>query len=197
MATRKQIEANRTNAQLSTGPKTEEGKQRSAHNAVKHGMHASDFCLNHEDQESYRNFHSQLLYDWDPKSGAELILIEQLLRAHFLSRRYASYLQDLHLGDVRGGTSVLATYPVMQKLINQVDRTVQRCITQLREIQQDRAKAANAIDNTKHVSTTKVVPTHGRHEEEPLLNLPDPPDLNDLNDFGFVPPTTTSFPTTP
>ena len=173
MATKKQIESNRKNAQQSTGPKTEEGKQRSAHNAVKHGMHASDFCLNHEDQESYRNFHSQLLYDWDPKSGAELILIEQLLRAHFLSRRYASYLQDLHLGDVRGGTSVLATYPVIQKLINQVDRTVQRCITQLREIQQDRAK---------------VAPTHGRHEEEPLLNLPDPPDLNELDNFGFVPP---------
>src|SRR5258708_6677012 len=35
------IQANRRNAQRSTGPKTEEGKQRSSPNALKHGLCAS------------------------------------------------------------------------------------------------------------------------------------------------------------
>ena len=40
MATEKQIEANRRNAALSTGPKTEAGKARSRTNAVSHGLAA-------------------------------------------------------------------------------------------------------------------------------------------------------------
>jgi hypothetical protein len=38
MATEKQIEANRRNAQKSTGPRTEEGKSKSRRNAFKHGL---------------------------------------------------------------------------------------------------------------------------------------------------------------
>ncbi|MGB2610780.1 MAG: hypothetical protein WBC80_17530, partial [Isosphaeraceae bacterium] len=40
MATAAQIEANRRNAQRSTGPKTDEGKDRVRRNAFKHGMTA-------------------------------------------------------------------------------------------------------------------------------------------------------------
>ena len=40
MATAAQIEANRRNAQKSTGPKTDEGKARVRRNAFKHGMTA-------------------------------------------------------------------------------------------------------------------------------------------------------------
>src|SRR5208337_3510664 len=40
VATAAQIEANRRNAQRSTGPKTDEGKARVRRNALKHGMAA-------------------------------------------------------------------------------------------------------------------------------------------------------------
>jgi hypothetical protein len=38
MTSRRQIEANRRNADKSTGPKTEPGKQRSSRNAFRHGL---------------------------------------------------------------------------------------------------------------------------------------------------------------
>src|SRR5262249_18803484 len=40
MTSFRQIEANRRNAISSTGPKTEDGKRRSRHNAVRHGLTA-------------------------------------------------------------------------------------------------------------------------------------------------------------
>lgn len=45
MATEKQIEANRKNAQLSTGPRTPEGKSNVSMNALKHGLRAEEFQL--------------------------------------------------------------------------------------------------------------------------------------------------------
>lgn len=40
-----QLQANRQNAMRSTGPITEAGKQRSAQNALKHGIHASSTAI--------------------------------------------------------------------------------------------------------------------------------------------------------
>ncbi|MEZ5400579.1 MAG: hypothetical protein R2729_12985 [Bryobacteraceae bacterium] len=42
MATERQIAANRRNAQLSTGPRTESGKAKSARNSLRHGLYATD-----------------------------------------------------------------------------------------------------------------------------------------------------------
>ena len=44
---KKKIEANRRNARLSTGPRTEAGKDRSRNNAIKHGIFSSRMLKNH------------------------------------------------------------------------------------------------------------------------------------------------------
>lgn len=53
MATEKQIEANRQNAQKSTGPATDEGKQRSRGNALKHGLAGAGVVMEREDDEGF------------------------------------------------------------------------------------------------------------------------------------------------
>ena len=52
MASEKQIEANRRNAQKSTGPTTDEGKQQSRRNALKHGMAGAGIVLPEEAAEA-------------------------------------------------------------------------------------------------------------------------------------------------
>ena len=52
MSTEKQREANRRNAQFSSGPKTPEGKAASARNAFKHGFCADDATLHHDPETS-------------------------------------------------------------------------------------------------------------------------------------------------
>ena len=44
----KQIDANRRNAQQSTGPKTKEGKAKSAMNSIKYGIYSDKFLIKGE-----------------------------------------------------------------------------------------------------------------------------------------------------
>jgi hypothetical protein len=56
MTSFRQIAANRRNARKSTGPITEEGKQRSRCNAVRHGLTAETVIGALEDAEDYKAF---------------------------------------------------------------------------------------------------------------------------------------------
>ena len=170
MITNRKLESNRENAKKSTGPKTPEGKRISALNAMKHGLHSSEFRIDTETEESYNNYRYQLLLDHQPESAIELILVEQLLHAFLLSRRMVAYLPDIHAGASHGGPAKVIAYPAIMKVIYQLNRTIAKSIEQLQQIQAEKAKNAAESD-----------------QEEPLLNLPDLPDLHDLAENGFVP----------
>ena len=82
MATAAQIEANRRNAQKSSGPKTEKGKARVRCNALKHGMTARTTMpgLTHEDPDQLREKMLRLINDLQPSNEAELDQVRQAAR---------------------------------------------------------------------------------------------------------------------
>jgi hypothetical protein len=89
MPTPKQIAANQANAQKSTGPQTEAGKQRSALNACRHGLTGHVTVLPNEDREAYEAFAKQILPDLDVDGALERSLADlyvgtlwKLQRAH-------------------------------------------------------------------------------------------------------------------
>ncbi len=53
MATEAQTNANRTNSQKSTGPKTAEGKAAVSQNAFKHGLFVDKAVVKDESQDEY------------------------------------------------------------------------------------------------------------------------------------------------
>ena len=61
MSSAAQIEANRANAQFSTGPRTTEGKAASASNSTKLGLYAKQaVLLNETDQAEYAALEAKL-----------------------------------------------------------------------------------------------------------------------------------------
>ena len=87
MTSFRQIEANRRNARKSTGPITEEGKQRSRCNAVRHGLAAETVISALEDAEDYKAFEAAIIADYDARSAVERELVLRLASALWRLRR--------------------------------------------------------------------------------------------------------------
>ena len=87
MSTLPQIEANRRNARLSTGPVTEEGKRRSRQNAVRHGLTAETVITTLEDAEDYAAFEMAVTADYDAESAVERELVLRLASLLWRLRR--------------------------------------------------------------------------------------------------------------
>ena len=78
MSTQKQINANRKNAQKSTGPKTDEGKAAVSQNAVKHGIFAQS-VIKGENEADYEAFHDKMVAEIKPVGPTEILLAERIV----------------------------------------------------------------------------------------------------------------------
>ena len=87
MTSFKQFEANRRNARKSTGPTTEDGKQRSRCNAVRHGLTAETVIGALEDAEDYKAFEAAIIADYDAQSAVERELVLRLASLLWRLRR--------------------------------------------------------------------------------------------------------------
>jgi hypothetical protein len=87
MSSFRQIEANRRNARLSTGPVTEEGKRKSRQNALRHGLTAETVIDALEDAEDYAAFEMAITADYDAQSAVERELVLRLASLLWRLRR--------------------------------------------------------------------------------------------------------------
>ena len=87
MTSLRQIDANRRNARLSTGPVTEEGKKRSRRNAVRHGLTAETAIDALEDAEDYAAFEMAITADYEAQSAVERELVLRLASLLWRLRR--------------------------------------------------------------------------------------------------------------
>jgi hypothetical protein len=89
MSTVPQIEANRRNAQLSTGPRTESGRRVSSMNALKHGLTARQVTVFDERPEVFDRFYRELMLSLRPDGLMEVQLAERIaINAWRLRRAY-------------------------------------------------------------------------------------------------------------
>src|SRR4028118_515001 len=87
MASDKQIQANRRNAQRSTGPKTPEGKDAVRLNATKHGLRSQEVLLPGDDGEALKELDENLRAELQPVGELENLLVDGIVAAHWRLRR--------------------------------------------------------------------------------------------------------------
>ena len=79
MSTEAQINANHQNAQKSTGPKTDEGKEAVSQNAVKHGLFAAEAVISVENPSDYELYRDKYLAELLPVGMVESMLAERIV----------------------------------------------------------------------------------------------------------------------
>jgi len=87
MTTEKQKASNRENAKHSTGPKTDEGKQRSSQNALIHGVYAIESVIPGEDPADFDKLCTEFGQRYDPEGPYERSLVRQMADAEWRMRR--------------------------------------------------------------------------------------------------------------
>jgi hypothetical protein len=163
MTSFRQIEANRRNARKSTGPITEEGKQRSRCNAVRHGLTAETVIGGLEDAEAYQAFEAIIIADYDAQSAVERELVLRLASLLWRLRRATIMetglfeIQADHLSELRQARhAVLTSQEVSHAMFGGAD-----------SISYDRYSASHGITN----ATEAVQPA----EPNPVASAVDRP----------------------
>jgi hypothetical protein len=140
MSTQAQINANRANAQQSTGPKTEAGKANSSQNNFRHGLTGPFSVLLWENQEDFKALQTDLLTEHQPVTRTELILVQEMTQSYWLMQR-AIRLQNgcfSEIDPLADSPKQLALYLRYQTTHN---RAFYKALNELQRLKEQKRKA--------------------------------------------------------
>ena len=122
MASLRQIESNRINAQKSTGPKTEKGRARSSQNALKTGIDARSLVINTENLADYEALSARYFAQFLPITEEERTLVDALVTSEWLRLRYLRAETMIWDHELDGNTSFYSAYSRQDEKLARVDR---------------------------------------------------------------------------
>lgn len=199
---RERAEINRANAQHSTGPKTEAGKQRVALNALRHGLTGQTVVMPDEDMQAYQDFVVSFFNDLKPKGVLEQQLVQSLaddswrlnrakaLETNLFTLGMVDHSDLIDVDDPEANaalavakaleqqTKALATLSMHQ---NRIARQFERALNQLREIQAERRSRENgemreafAVLHSRRIAQRNQAEAHAADPTQPAPQPYDP-----------------------
>jgi hypothetical protein len=178
------LNANRANAQLSTGAVTEAGKAIVSQNATKHGLSGKFKVLPCESQSDFDELLAGFLRSESPVGEDEIEMVHQMAEAFWLSRRCLRLQNDCFLSlesgmpeEQRAAHKSLALYLRYQTTH---DRTFSRYATELRKRRNERTRSERGFVSQKHkeaaecrrqeVHQARQALQSARHEAQQIRN---------------------------
>ena len=135
----KQLDANRRNAQYSTGPKSENGKQNSSRNAIKHGLFAVP-----QSTAAHDKFTGPIIADLAPANAHETQIAQLIAEDHYRLNR----IHEIETGIFSRSLDPLAIFLEHSKELerltlyeSRINRNIQRNLAQLKSLQSERKTA--------------------------------------------------------
>jgi hypothetical protein len=150
MPTDKQIRANRKNAQLSSGPASEAGKQISSMNSFRHGLCGNFFVMDGESQEMFDATVDRLIEEQQPVGLLELEVIKLMAEHLWLRERASRFQAGCWLmvpqtpEQAERGEGEMMVRPELERYMRYEahhERAFQRAMNQLLKLRAERMKA--------------------------------------------------------
>src|SRR5438552_17698912 len=112
MSSDKKVNANRENAQHSTGPRTPEGKQRSSFNATRHGL-TGQVNVRTEEAQKARDAHTEGFFQsWRPVGAPEEHLVQTMADKQWQTHRADAGIASIHaVGQIDLADKIHAGHP--------------------------------------------------------------------------------------
>ena len=130
---------NRANAQLSTGPRTAEGKTTSSQNAFKHGLYSKQLILPGEDPAELDALRADLRREHQPATTTEDILVNELAEHYWRLRRMRKLeARAMGAGSFDELQKGLAILPIIQRTMASAERGFHKALKTLTDLQRQR-----------------------------------------------------------
>ena len=182
MISQNKLEANRRNAQLSTGPTSPEGRKAVSRNAVTHGLRARHVVTVAERPAEFLELWADLEAEWDPQTHTERFLVEQMAVIQFKLGRWeavesAAVLQSttvcLAFHDLREYQTEKGTVRIpdtIDKREDRVNRTLDRYSQLTCRLERSYYKA---LETLQHLQDRRERKSRGRqHPASAPIELP-------------------------
>src|SRR6266571_4934359 len=170
MSSQRQIDANRLNAQKSTGPSTPEGRAAVRLNSIKYGLYAETLILPGEDPAAFEALLDRLDAEHRPATPTEEGFVSQIAMATWrrarIQRMEAAYYKNKHkeyianddryrgLDDTGRLALIAARDAAANKLLDSFsrqearqDRAIRSAVHELRRCRADRPAVIDSDDN--------------------------------------------------
>jgi hypothetical protein len=150
-ASQVQIDANRANAQFSSGPKTDAGKAISSQNRFTHGLtyNSETFrVLPTENQDAYDALYSDLITTHQPANPAEAILVEHMAHHEWLYRR-ALRLQETTFDPATGQIADTKMFNLYFRYATTHERGLRQCQNDLARLRKERQQLEIGFEREK------------------------------------------------
>ena len=211
MASQLQIDANRQNAQKSTGPKTPDGKAAVSQNALTHGLTALDAGIFGEDLEEFDATRQSFEDEFKPVGPLQTLLVQQIVMAawrlgrirtlegglfqlrwpmtpkniekEYQNLSHRTRLAYLFLRDIRGNNAL----NMLGRYEARVERSFYRALRELQRLQpapkEKVAKQSQSAPEPEHQQevTPPLSPQSPNHQITQSPNRSNPP-ISELDD---------------
>ena len=195
---------NRANSRLSTGPRTPEGKARSARNSFKHGLYSQQLVIEGEDPAQFDQLRATLRAEHQPLNSTEEILVDELAQHFWRMRRFRALEARAWSPENLDAWCQNGLLALIQRSMSSAERAFHKALATLQKLQKDRpanqsgfvpAKSHEAAPSQRAEDLSEEAalsqPAEDSNVDEAALSQP----AEDLN-VQFVPtkshPTSTS-----